>query len=212
MLFFEHIMSKKNTKNPTARSIARSAASSSGNAITTVFGGVEEESATSLTDTMGRLTIGSRSDSVQSNGIKPNRVDESSMGSQVRDITLENSREFSLDGREMPAKVLRVVDGDTVVLGIYLFRNRWNVKCRCAGYNCAEIHALSAEERSIASSARERATQLLLDNIVQVQFGANDKYGRPLVSIILPNGHDLRSTMISGGYAAEYSGRGKKNY
>lgn len=192
-------MSKKNTRNPTARSTA-SASSSSGNALTTVFGGGEESAAasassvTSLTDAMGGLTI------------------EPSIKSQVHDITLENSRVFSLEGREMPAKVLRVVDGDTIILGIYLFRNRWNVKCRCAGYNCAEIHASSAEERSIASRARERVTQLLLDKVVQAQFGANDKYGRPLVSIILPDGHDLCSTMISGGYAADYSGKGEKKY
>ena len=131
---------------------------------------------------------------------------------KIRDITLDNSRPFSLEDREMPAKVLQIIDGDTVVLGIYLFRNRWSVRCRCARFNCAEMHSSSIEERTSAVRSRDYISQLMLNQVITAHFGANDKYGRALVDITLPDGRDLCQVMISGGYAAAYSGRGEKKY
>lgn len=127
---------------------------------------------------------------------------------KIRDITLDNSRPFSLEGRDLPAKVLQVIDGNTVILGIYLFRNRWSVRCRCARFNCAEMHGSSPEERASAARSRDYLSQLVLNQIITARFCANDKYGRAVVDITLPDGRDLCQIMISAGYAAV--GRGEK--
>lgn len=131
---------------------------------------------------------------------------------KTMDLSMTNTRPFSLEGYEMPAKVLQIVDGDTIVLGFWLFRNRWRARCRCARFNCAELHSTSAEERNAACRARDFVSQLILNQIVAVRFESDDKYGRPIVNVTLPDGRDLCQVMISGGYAAAYNGRGEKKY
>ncbi len=123
---------------------------------------------------------------------------------QTSAITLENSEPFALTGKVMPAKVLRAVDGDTLILGVYIFRKKWNVRCRCARFNCAELRAADQVSREAALRAQRFVEQLIVGKVVEATFGRNDKYGRALVDIVLPDGRDLCQIMISGGYAAAY--------
>lgn len=116
-------------------------------------------------------------------------------------ITLQNSRPFTLEGREMPVKILQVIDGNTIVVGFILFRARWNLTCRCAGFTCADIHSRDANDRAHAQCARDFLSQLLTDKVVIASFGALDKYRRQLISIVLPDKRDLARLMISEGHA-----------
>lgn len=131
---------------------------------------------------------------------------------RVASLNDDNTEPYDLRNRTVYAKVLRVIDGDTLVLGFILFRTRWRARCRCAHFNCAERHSASDAECAAAECARGFVARLLMGQVVIAQFGANDKYGRPLVDIGLLDGRKLAQIMIDGGYAAKYEGRGDKKW
>lgn len=130
-----------------------------------------------------------------------------SASAEAMSVTLENSDPFDLDGRVLLAKVLHVIDGDTLILGFILFRKKWQVRCRCTGFNCAEMRSDNAQDRAAALRARDYVVSVIGDKVITATFGHNDKYGRALVNITLPDGKDLCKSMISGGFAAAYDGR-----
>lgn len=131
---------------------------------------------------------------------------------KTAEITRETTVPFDLAGREIYAKVLRVVDGDTVELGFILFRRKWRVRCRCRHINCAEMTSKCSEELAAAMRAKEFAERLLTNKVVIAKFDHNDKYGRALVEITMDDGRAFDVAMIDGGYATRYEGRGKKKW
>jgi micrococcal nuclease len=103
---------------------------------------------------------------------------------------------------EYPAKVVRVVDGDTVHLNIDLGFFTWIIdrSVRIIGINAPE---LSTAEGKVA---RDFAMNLLpVDTHVSLNSHSLDKYGRVLGSITLPNGTDYGSAMIAAGQAVVYN-------
>jgi endonuclease YncB( thermonuclease family) len=114
-------------------------------------------------------------------------------------------------------------------------------RCRLRGYNTAEMRGKSEEEREKALAAKKRLSVLLTGEegvvvgrkagaeteadagagaggggatepfLVQIVCGENDKYGRPLVDVVCPEG-DVCEIMIREGYAKAYNGRGPKEY
>jgi hypothetical protein len=108
-------------------------------------------------------------------------------------ITLENSRPFDLNGYELRAKVLAIpADCNTVVLGIFLFRTRWQIRCRHASFTAD------------GPQARQYLTSLLVDTVVTARFGPNDKFGRALVDIWLRDGRALARSIIAEGRGASF--------
>jgi endonuclease YncB( thermonuclease family) len=81
------------------------------------------------------------------------------------------------------AKCVGVYDGDTITLTFPFANNYYYASCRCYGYNCAEIRTSDIDEKAKGIIARDRVRELILGKIVYVEFGANDKYGRPLVTV-----------------------------
>jgi len=121
-------------------------------------------------------------------------------------LTLANTRPFSFEGRREKCKVLKVYDGDTVTLGFFYHSTSQvegsrrgvdsavaasaapiRINCRCRGYDTPELKSKDATERELAKQAKDYVSKLLLGAIVMVEFGPFDKYGRPLVDIVLPS-------------------------
>lgn len=103
------------------------------------------------------------------------------------------------------AKVERVVDGDTIVLNIDLgFTVHWRSSCRLWGINSPELNSKDKDERIRALEAK----QYLIDRL---KVGSNiiinsrklDKYGRPIVQIII-DGIDLNNEIVEKGLAVRY--------
>ena len=129
---------------------------------------------------------------------------------RLRDLTLENTHSLDFKGLRVRAKVLRVIDGDTVVVGAYLLGLPLQVVCRCAGFNCAELRGKTEQERAAAIAAREFASDLLLGKIVVVNFRKYDKYcGRYLADIELEDGKKIYEIMVACGHAKLYNGKGR---
>jgi micrococcal nuclease len=104
---------------------------------------------------------------------------------------------------QYPARVVRVVDGDTVHLDIDLGFSTWirDRSVRVAGINSPEL--ATAEGKT----ARDFAQTLLpVGAVVELKSHSLDKYGRVLGSITLPDGTtDYGRAMIAAKQAAQYS-------
>lgn len=113
------------------------------------------------------------------------------------------------------AEVVRVVDGDTIVLDIDLGMNTWqkNQFVRIYGVNTPEVRG---DERELGLKAKAYVESLFTPGDVVIlnslEYNANDKYGRVVGDLEFDqNGAyqlSLRELLIDNGYAHEYYGDG----
>lgn len=101
----------------------------------------------------------------------------------------------------VPATVQRVIDGDTCELLLDLgWRVTYRANARIIGVNAPEVS--TAEGRA----ARDWARNLLpAGTTVTFTSKSLDKYGRPLGSVILPDGRDYATALLEAGHAAPYN-------
>lgn len=106
---------------------------------------------------------------------------------------------------EYQAEVIRIIDGDTIVLRIDLgFKLFWKVSCRLHGINCPELRSKSASERIAAKAAKDfTASELPVGTMVLVYSVELDKYGRPLVDLFYEDKH-LNVELVSNNHATLY--------
>ena len=106
---------------------------------------------------------------------------------------------------EYQAEVIRVIDGDTIVLRIDLgFKLSWKVSCRLHGIDCPELRSKSASERVAAKAAKDFTQgELAIGSTVLVYSVELDKYGRPLVDIFYGDKH-LNEELVSNNHAKLY--------
>jgi micrococcal nuclease len=81
------------------------------------------------------------------------------------------------------AEVIRVIDGDTVVLNIDLgFKIHHISPCRLAGINAPEMNSKDEKVRAAAVASKEYLEGLLPEEMeVTIISKKLDKYGRPVV-------------------------------
>lgn len=98
----------------------------------------------------------------------------------------------------VPARLVRVVDADTLVLDLDLGWHVWrkDERCRLAGINAPE---LNTPEGVIARDW----VVALLPGFPMVAFTSHslDKYGRPLGTVHLPDGRVLNDLILAAGHA-----------
>jgi endonuclease YncB( thermonuclease family) len=96
----------------------------------------------------------------------------------------------------VPARVTRVIDGDTFVCDLDLGWGLWRIgaRVRLAGIDCPELRAVGGEE------ARVFAAGLVQYETVTVVSESLDKYGRTLARVLLPSGRDLADLLIEAGH------------
>jgi endonuclease YncB( thermonuclease family) len=108
----------------------------------------------------------------------------------------------------VPAEVVRVVDGDTLVCTLDLGWGLWRMSAhvRLARVNAPELKAPGGQE------ARDYVQRLLADSIAHGQALPSvtlishsvDKYGRTLADVIVPDGalgFNLNDLLLSSGHA-----------
>lgn len=103
------------------------------------------------------------------------------------------------------AKVLRVVDGDTIHMDIDLgMRISYKTNCRLDNINTPELTSKDMEVRIRAIAAKEFLINMLpVGSIVDLNSTSLDKYGRPL-GIIVFNGGNVNEEMLKNGHAVVY--------
>lgn len=104
------------------------------------------------------------------------------------------------------AKLLKVVDGDTLRLEIDLgFTIRWVSNCRLYGINTPEINAQDVSVRLKALEAKQYVTDNLPTDLF-IKSVSLDKYGRPLVHVYFDKNYSrcLNEELLEKGYAITF--------
>lgn len=112
------------------------------------------------------------------------------------------------------AKIVQWIDGDTLDVDVDLgFHIVLRERVRVLGIDTPELHSPDPAKRAAAQVSRAMAISLCPVGMVQLIHTdkpyADDKYGRFLASITLPDGRDYATAMIQLGLAVAYDG-GKK--
>ncbi len=131
---------------------------------------------------------------------------------------------FSFKDKILIARVVEVYDGDTCTILFEYNGEIMKYKCRCMGYDCAEMKPKKDaphrdEEKTLALKAKNRFIELIggIDSIVQIKALEFDKYGRILGYIYILNSdihHDesVNSIMIREGHGKPYDGGHKDEW
>jgi len=102
---------------------------------------------------------------------------------RLEELTYETCQRCQPPLREgQRVKVVRVVDGDTLIGGFINTEGvATRVSCRLRGIDSPELRSTVPEERELARQARERLRELVEGQCVTVTELQLDKYGRTLV-------------------------------
>jgi endonuclease YncB( thermonuclease family) len=130
---------------------------------------------------------------------------------RLRSVVPKDVPVFSLKDLGTYARVSNVYDGDTLHLTIRLDSKFHRFRCRLEGIDTPEMKGSSNSEKYAACVARDYLRSLIDDQIVWAEFGAMDKYGRPLVSIFKDRLY-VNKHMIDKGHAVTYDGGKKKEW
>lgn len=117
----------------------------------------------------------------------------------------------------MPADVLRVIDGDTLLIDAALWlhagehaqRMRAPLAVRVYGIDTPELRAKTACEREMARRAREFVVGWIGGERVDVEFVGLDKYGGRVDAHVTRDGASLADALVAAGLARAY-GRGAR--
>lgn len=123
------------------------------------------------------------------------------------------TKKWSFDGMAVRAKCVKVYDGDTATFAFSPFPGSppYIFSCRCARYNSGEIRTKNTDEKTKTIASRDHLKTRILDKLVTLKIGKNDKYGRPLVEIY--SGRlNINNEMLRLGHGKPYDGTGEKKY
>jgi micrococcal nuclease len=115
------------------------------------------------------------------------------------------------------AKVLKVLDGDTVDIDLDLGFNivLANQRVRMAGIDTPESRTVDTEEKVRGQLSKKRlAEKLPVGSWVRIETqksdSNDDKFGRILAVFIMEDGTSLNQWMIDNNYAVLYNGENKE--
>lgn len=111
-------------------------------------------------------------------------------------------------------RVLNVLDGDTVNVRLHVWIGQEiETHVRIAGIDTPEIKGKCEAERAKARAARAEIANLLADNKITLLNVRLEKYaGRVLAEAQTTAGTDIRTHMISKGFARPYGGEKRKGW
>jgi micrococcal nuclease len=108
------------------------------------------------------------------------------------------------------AKLIKVVDGDTVDLRIDLGFNVFTEqRFRLLGINAPETHSKDADEKTRGKAAADYLKSLLAGEgqlVATTVLDKQEKYGRFLAKIVNASGENVNDEMVKAGHAKLYDG------
>ena len=134
--------------------------------------------------------------------------------------TDENTPYDTVEGLKTRIKVLRVLDGDTLDVGMCRVGHTvLKYRVRLYGIDTPEKRPSRSDPlRHLEIQASLRSKQALTDRLVEndwiviAHFDKPDKYGRLLCTLFDKNGENLNEWMIRIGHAVPYFGKTKKKF
>lgn len=140
----------------------------------------------------------------------------------------QNTPIFSLDGLKLKAKVIDIYDGDTITLAFYINNEIKSFKCRLYGIDTPE---LKGNQSDLGIRSRNKLIEYITNgktilqpniiytrdniktickenyNLVTIQCGHFEKYGRLLITIFNKDGININQQLINHGFAKPYFGK-----
>lgn len=114
------------------------------------------------------------------------------------------------------AKVLKVVDGDTIDVDIDLGFDMWykNQSVRLAGIDTPESRTTDKEERIRGLLSKQKVLELCPKDsiiVVKTEIGKEkEKFGRILGTVVNGDGVNINQYLIENNYAVAYEGKSKE--
>jgi endonuclease YncB( thermonuclease family) len=113
----------------------------------------------------------------------------------------------------VPARVERVIDGDTLDVRAAIWLDQWvSVRVRIDGVDAPEMRGSCAAERSRAAEARAYLARRLMGTEVRLTAIAYDKYGGRVRAMVSDATGDIAAALIAKGYARAYHGRRRASW
>lgn len=135
---------------------------------------------------------------------------------EVKDIPY-----FSFNGKTFIAKHCNIYDGDTFSV-IFEYKGELiKYKCRCMGYDCAEMKPHKDkpnrdQEKELAIKAKNRLEELLNKHptkLIKIECLDFDKYGRLLINVYnMVDSKSINDIMIEEGHGKSYTGGTKEEW
>ena len=116
------------------------------------------------------------------------------------------STEYTLEGRSVLGKVVRVIDGDSMKVSIPVDGHVWTFPVILSGIDCPEIRTRNEKEKDLGIQAKNRVEELVIGKIVALKLGEFDSFGRLFGSVTTSDGVDVSDDLISSGLAVRYEG------
>ena len=111
---------------------------------------------------------------------------------------------------EYKAKILKIVDGDTMDVEIDLgFNMHANMRLRLSGLDTEDLNDSNLQKRSMAKDAKARVEELVSQKgkdfvVVRTIKDRKEKFGRYLATIVFQDNTNLNETLLSEGLAKPY--------
>jgi len=119
------------------------------------------------------------------------------------------SRSREILAGPIPARLLRVIDGDTIAVSARIWLGQAvETLVRVDGVDTPELKGKCAAERQLARRARDFVTEFLSQGGVTLRNIQYGKFAGRVVSRVLNGaGHDLTAALIAEGLGRIYAGR-----
>lgn len=135
-----------------------------------------------------------------------------SLQKELEVIEQNSISKFSFKNYKTLIKIIRVIDGDSVV-AIFKFNNQfYKYNFRINGIDTPEINSKNEYEKKKGIDTKIYVQNLLINKILFAEFLDFDKYGRILLNLYLNSNENISEHLINGGYANKYDGRGKSSW
>lgn len=128
---------------------------------------------------------------------------------------------FSFKDKTFYAMPCNIYDGDTFSVIFEYDGKLIKYKCRCTGYDCAEMKPLKSDpnrdhEKELAHKAKTRLIELLEKHptkLIKIECGDFDKYGRLLITFYnMVDSKSINQIMIDEGHGKPYDGGTKDKW
>jgi endonuclease YncB( thermonuclease family) len=123
--------------------------------------------------------------------------------------TEKSAIQFSFKNTKKYGKVLRVIDGDTILVAIRFQNTIFKISVRFSGINSFETNSKDEERKRKGVLAKEYLKKRIEGKLVWLEFESSDGcYGRSLAKVYR-RGVCLNDEMIEKGHAQVYDGKGR---
>lgn len=109
-------------------------------------------------------------------------------------------------------RVMRVIDGDTLDVGIIKGLSRYVVRMRIKGVDVPETRTHNADEKKCGERVKYLVIDKLAEKTRRIVITGHDKYGRALGDIKISDTEWLSNWLCTNKYAQEYYGGTKKPF